>query len=589
LTFFAGTFCKHPLAMAAADAVLGELERRGPALQESLSRRTAELVAELRAAFAVVRCPIDVHHFASQFVFQAGAADSIGELFFKGLVHRGVYVWEGRTSFLSTAHSAEDLEAVVAAARDTARELVDGRVLVPGLPSAGPAPAAWFPCRDEQQLLWLGMEMDPGAAAVYNEVLTIPLRGRVDEAVVAEAVRALVGRHDALRLRLDAQGRRQSVVDDPACPLELVGAGEGDARWERARAAVAALRAGPFDLERGPLVRAALLRLRDGEHVVALAAPHLAVDGWSLTVLRREFELAYRALAAGEAPAWDPPARFEEFVRWEVRGQAAGGDRALAHWRRRLDGLDPRPMLPGSPASARSYAARRLRRELPRETRAGLRSACSALAATPFMIGLAAWFGALRLTTGRPDLVVAITVAGQPLAGGHDLVGYCLKVLPIRVAVDPADSFATVVGRVSTGISEARDNWFVPESAVIEAAWAARDRARAPLGGVSFELERPEPAVTLEAAAPIDVDLVGRPFTKWDASMILADEGEVLAAELVHTAPALAADEAAALLQVYAEILRAGCADPTACLRPAAAPGPRLARRKPVRLESPDR
>nr|MBX2801425.1 aminotransferase class III-fold pyridoxal phosphate-dependent enzyme [Myxococcales bacterium] len=118
-TFVAGTFCHHPLAMAAADAVLERLESEGPALFEGLQRRTEGLCERLDAVLAAHHVDIRTARCGSLFRFRhRGTADA----FYARLLLEGVYLWEGRTCFLSTAHTDADLDHIVAAVARACQE-----------------------------------------------------------------------------------------------------------------------------------------------------------------------------------------------------------------------------------------------------------------------------------------------------------------------------------------------------------------------------------------------------------------------------------------------------------------------------------
>ncbi|HEY0172712.1 MAG TPA: aminotransferase class III-fold pyridoxal phosphate-dependent enzyme, partial [Pyrinomonadaceae bacterium] len=122
-TYFGGTFCQHPLAMAAAHAVLSHLRERGPSLQAELNERTSRMAATLNEHFAREEMPIRVAHFGSLFRFNyTGNLD----LLFYHLLTRGVYVWEWRNCFLSTAHTDEEIARVVGAVADSADEMRAG-------------------------------------------------------------------------------------------------------------------------------------------------------------------------------------------------------------------------------------------------------------------------------------------------------------------------------------------------------------------------------------------------------------------------------------------------------------------------------
>ncbi|MFI5908305.1 type I polyketide synthase [Dactylosporangium sp. NPDC051541] len=115
-TFFSGTFCKHPLALAAARAVLREMRERGPDLQAGLSARVEALGAGLDAMFEAASVPIRVARFGSLFrlrlVDEPQQSERV-EIFHTLLVEAGLYIWEGRNCFLSTAHTDADVERIV--------------------------------------------------------------------------------------------------------------------------------------------------------------------------------------------------------------------------------------------------------------------------------------------------------------------------------------------------------------------------------------------------------------------------------------------------------------------------------------------
>jgi glutamate-1-semialdehyde aminotransferase/acyl carrier protein len=122
-TFFAGTFWKHPLVMAAAHAVQRHLRDEGSSLQEQLNAKTAGLVSRLNEFFKNEQVPIHVVTFSSLFRFVFHSGVKFVDIFFYNLLLRGIYVWEGRTCYLSTAHTDADVTAVVEAVMDTVKTM----------------------------------------------------------------------------------------------------------------------------------------------------------------------------------------------------------------------------------------------------------------------------------------------------------------------------------------------------------------------------------------------------------------------------------------------------------------------------------
>ncbi|MCI4044247.1 MupA/Atu3671 family FMN-dependent luciferase-like monooxygenase [Streptomyces sp. TRM75563] len=122
-TFIGGTYMQHPLSMAAARAVLTHLAEQGPGLQSGLNARTQALADRLNAFFRDEEFPLELTHFGSMFRFKH-RADL--ELLYHHLQLRGVYVWEWRSFYLSTAHTEEDVNRVAEAVEGSLRELRDG-------------------------------------------------------------------------------------------------------------------------------------------------------------------------------------------------------------------------------------------------------------------------------------------------------------------------------------------------------------------------------------------------------------------------------------------------------------------------------
>ncbi len=135
-TFFGGTFCQHPLSMSAAREVLTYLKQQGPSLQQNLNAVTERFVGRLNEYFTADKVPIKTvfAHSLFRFNFSANA-----ELLYYHMVDKGVYVWEWRNNFLSTAHTEEDLDLVLNAVRESVEELRQGGFL-PDKPS-GPGGA----------------------------------------------------------------------------------------------------------------------------------------------------------------------------------------------------------------------------------------------------------------------------------------------------------------------------------------------------------------------------------------------------------------------------------------------------------------
>ncbi|MBE8998420.1 aminotransferase class III-fold pyridoxal phosphate-dependent enzyme [Nostoc sp. LEGE 12447] len=123
VTYFAGTFVRHPLALAAAKAVLQHLKQSGPSLQQNLNARTDKFVAELMGYFEKVQAPFTAYNFGSLFMVKSAPEFPYGDLLFYLLRDKGVHTWDHRPCFLTTAHSEADLAFVMAAFKESIAEM----------------------------------------------------------------------------------------------------------------------------------------------------------------------------------------------------------------------------------------------------------------------------------------------------------------------------------------------------------------------------------------------------------------------------------------------------------------------------------
>jgi len=123
VTYFAGTFVRHPLALAAAHAVLNHLETSGIALYEELNARTAKLVGQLNNVFEQAKAPLKIESCGSLFKVVYTQDVALGELLYTLLRLRGIHIWDARPCFLTMAHTDEDVAIIVLSFQETVREM----------------------------------------------------------------------------------------------------------------------------------------------------------------------------------------------------------------------------------------------------------------------------------------------------------------------------------------------------------------------------------------------------------------------------------------------------------------------------------
>ena len=439
-TFFAGTFCKHPVAMAAACAVLRHLREQGPELDEALNARAARLVAALRKVIAEEQVGITIPHCASLFHFRFDPPERFGDLLFYAMVERGIYTWEGRGCFLSTAHTDADCDRFVEAFRESIHAVREGGFLprksapvAEPRPSAAPLPRASFPLTPAQRQIWVHAALEDDASRAYNEESRVGLNGRFDLDALRAAVHDVMVHHEALRTVFDAAGETQHVLSSVPIDIRVHTDPSGSARPGRELArSLRDQRWEIFDLSAGPLFRVHVHPRGPDRQLVQIVHHHLVADALGTQILWRDLQNAYAARRAGNIPQLPKAMQFSEYASLFAAHSNAYAEKE-AEWVASFEHATPlllptdrpRPLFPTT-AGAKATLT------IPAPLAAKLRDSGRREGRTLVMTLLGGMLVALHRIANQPDIVVGITSAGRPFPGSDSMVGHCVDLLPIR-------------------------------------------------------------------------------------------------------------------------------------------------------------
>jgi amino acid adenylation domain-containing protein len=343
-----------------------------------------------------------------------------------------------------------------------------------------------------QRSLWFLQHLAPQGGA-YNIAAAARVRTPIDAGALERAFQALVDRHAALRTTFPAIDGApcRRVVGRQSFSLVCMDAGGWSEQALRARLAEEAWR--PFDLERGPLLRATLLTGGPGGSVILLAVHHIVADFWSLAILVRELPLLYReAAGAGPAQLSSPGMDYGEHVRMEREALGDGrGEDLLAYWRESLAGLPtlelpldrPRPAVQTDRGDSR-----RLR--LPGELAAALRARSRKQHATFFMTLAAAFQVLLGRQSGQEDLAIGAPRAGRSRSKLAGTVGYFVNPVVLRGDLSGDPTFAELLERTKATVLAAFEHGDYPLPLLAEHLQPVRDASRTPLFQVSFVMQK---------------------------------------------------------------------------------------------------
>jgi amino acid adenylation domain-containing protein len=524
VTFFAGTFVRHPLALAAAKAVLLHLKEKGPDLQKNLTARTARLADQLRAIIEEFHAPYHISQFSSLMQLTFPSEQKYAALLHYMLRERGIHMWDNRAFVLTTAHSEADLAKLLSAFRESLRAMVDAGFLPP--PSsgsrktstvktqtadtpakehqivpvaAGPGGVDQFPLTEAQKEIWLAAQMGGEAALGYNESLKLEFHGSFDAELFRAAIQQIVQRHPILLASFSSDGQWQQV--DPTAKLDvpLLDFSAKQKPAQELERLIEKEVSSSFDLTQGPLLRVRIVRLSNERHVVVWTAHHIVCDGWSGGLIVSELAKSYSALKQGAAPVLDAPESFRQYAITN-QGDSEEARDASAYWSRQFADI-PTPLeLPADrlrPA-VRTAQASTLKRDLPEPLHLLLKKTAGQQRTTLVVLLMAGLKTFLYRLTGQTDLIIGLGVAGQAITGQSCLVGHCVNLLPVRSRLEPSGSFQQNLAAVKKSVLDAFDHNQSTIGSILQDVKVSRSPGRPPLVEVIFNIDRDPGAVEFE-------------------------------------------------------------------------------------------
>ncbi|KQT68984.1 MULTISPECIES: amino acid adenylation domain-containing protein [unclassified Aureimonas] len=315
-------------------------------------------------------------------------------------------------------------------------------------------PQDGFALSHAQRGVWLDAKMI-GRPQAYQIGSLAEIAGPVDPALAQEALRLVMSRHDALRLRIDADEPRQRFEPLDTAPFHLIdlsGVAEPDAA---AAAHLSAIQAAGFPLGPAPLFRLDLLKLAPDRWHLILLAHHLIADGVSIALAQRHWLEAYNRLFAGEeAGGTEARSSYAPVVAEDAAYEASarhGED--LDYWAKRLS---PRPGLvfenrPAPQGHAPFDGAPRAGLLVAPETAARFEAAARTAGTTLHRALVATLALALSRRYDRTDLALGMALHRREHAT-RDTIGMLAGMIAVRCAADPACTLLANVQRIAADL-----------------------------------------------------------------------------------------------------------------------------------------
>ncbi|HST60559.1 MAG TPA: amino acid adenylation domain-containing protein, partial [Longimicrobium sp.] len=418
-----------------------------------------------------------------------------------------------------------------------------------------------LPLTFAQERLWFVDQLEPGSA-VYHMPFQYLLRGALDTDALRRALDEVARRHEVLRtsLPMTAEGTVQRIA--PPAPVDLplhdVSDVAEDERGEAALRIANEVATRGFDLAKGPLWRAALVRMSGDEHLLLVNLHHVISDGWSTGVLWNELSALYGAFSAGKAsPLPELPIQYGDFAVWQ-RAWLSGDvlDAQLGYWRRKLAGAPPLLELPTDrPRPAvQTYAGAAESVSLEGAEANAVLGLARREGTTLFMVLLAAMDVVLGRLAGQDDVVIGTPIAGRTRRETEGLNGLFLNSLARRTDQSGDPSFRELLRRVRETTLEAYAHQDLPFERILEEVHPERSLSHTPIFQVMLNLANfAEGDVALPGLEVHPLGTGGDLASKFDMTLYAGESAE--GAITMHLVYNVALFDAARVREMLAQLV----------------------------------
>ncbi|MEI7666914.1 MAG: amino acid adenylation domain-containing protein [Synechococcaceae cyanobacterium ELA263] len=372
------------------------------------------------------------------------------------------------------------------AARDAASKAIPAAA---GLAGPWPPGCQAFPASYAQKRLWFLHQLEPGLSA-YQLPAVWRLRGDLEVEALQQAFAGLIERHGTLRSSFQmVEGEVVQIVHPPvgfALSAEALADRDGEEaieEWLKQE------RSSPLDLTSGVLLRARLLRLAEGEHLLLLN--HIAADGWSLSIIERDLVELYNAHHGKRSPDLQRlTVHYQDYAVWQR--ERLGGSRLQKlqeYWIPQLTGLQPLELPTDRPRPARpSYRGGSVSFQIEPALLEPFEAFCSSEGATLQMGLLALLALLLHRYSRQEDFAIGVPIWGRNHPDLENLIGFFINTLPIRTRFEPEHSFRQLLRQLKATSIAAYDHQELPFEQMVEALNLERDASRNPLVQVMLQL-----------------------------------------------------------------------------------------------------
>ncbi|MCY9398871.1 lichenysin non-ribosomal peptide synthetase LicA [Bacillus haynesii] len=411
-----------------------------------------------------------------------------------------------------------------------------------------------YPLSLAQQRIYIVSQLE-GAGVGYNMPAAAMLEGTLDLQRLEAAFQKLIDRHEALRTSFTVVNGepRQIIHQTVQFRIEKVEA-EDKPVEQMAKSFVRR-----FDLAKAPLMRAGLVRLADGRHLLLFDMHHLVSDGVSISIILNELAALYKG---EELP--EPHLHYKDYAFWQRTQAQKGFQKEEAYWQNVFAGELPVLQLmtdePRPPVQ--SFEGDRVSAVLPKDVKEKLDVLAEQNGVTLYMVMLSAYNMLLAKYSGQEDVIVGTPAAGRRHSDLEGIIGMFVNTLAIRSKVDPGSTFADFLHDVKKTVIDAFEHQDYPFERLAEKFGASRDLSRHPIFDTMFILQNAWEDIPLLGDLHLSIYETNFNIAKFDLTLQAKEEQGELILDLDYSTKLFKKDTAERMLKAYLNLLEDMTADP---------------------------
>jgi bacitracin synthase 3 len=350
----------------------------------------------------------------------------------------------------------------------------------------------YYPISSAQRRLWILSQFEDGSIA-FNIPSSIKLAQNIDIENFKKAIDQTIQRHEILRtiFKEDENGEiKQWILSLDDLNFEIEYRDYRNNAESNPQTYIDNDSYIPFNLESGPLLRAALLQVAEEEYVFYFNMHHIISDGWSMEVLAKDVFTYYDANVSNSRPALLPlPIQYKDYSVWQLEqlnGNVFEGHKKF--WLDSFSGELPLLNLPTYKQRPRvkTHNGLTLSTYINAESTQHLKDFAKANGGSNFMGVLAAWNVLMHYYTAQNDFIIGTPVAGRDHADLEDQIGFYVNTLALRNELDPQDNFKSFYTKVKNNTLQSYNHQAFPFDRLVEELDLKRDTSRNPIFDVSI-------------------------------------------------------------------------------------------------------